>query len=84
MKRWIVPTLLWALVFYVIGYIVLPRAHSIFYSLITALIVVQYDFSLVKQNVSMKKRIVSVGVLCKIVIAISWIFDSIVAPFLLR
>lgn len=30
MKRWIVPTLLWALVFYVIGYIVLPRAHSIF------------------------------------------------------
>jgi hypothetical protein len=70
--------------FYVIGYIVLPRAHSIFYPLITALIVVQYDFSLVKQNVSMKKRIVSVGVLCMIVIAISWIFDSIVAPFLLR
>ncbi len=84
MKRWIVPTLLWALFFYVIGYIVLPRAHSIFYPLITALIVVQYDFSLVKQNVSMKKRIVSVGVLCMIVIAISWIFDSIVAPLLLR
>lgn len=62
MKRWILPTLLWSLFFYVIGSIVLPREHSIFYFLITALIVVQYDFSLVEQNVSMKKRIVSVGV----------------------
>lgn len=62
MKRWILSTLLWSLFFYVIGSIVLPREHSIFYFLITALIVVQYDFSLVEQNVSMKKRIVSVGV----------------------
>lgn len=84
MKRWIVPTLLWLLFFYVIGCIVLPREHSIFYYLIAALIVVQYDFSLVEQNVSMKKRIVSVGGLCMMVIAISWSLDSIVAPFLFR